>query len=66
MRSSEIDNLQMFDDYSFISVHFRAAEAILKAFSKNEKKNRPLVELASAKTGKSKKEGFKTFYKKKR
>jgi len=66
VRSSEIDNLQMFDDYSFISVHFRAAEAILKAFAKNEKKSRPLVELASEKTGKSKKEGFKTFYKKKR
>lgn len=66
VKSSEIDNLQMFDDYSFISVHFRAAEAILKAFSKNEKRNRPLVELASEKTGKSKKEGFKTFYKKKR
>ena len=66
VRSSEIDNLQMYDDYSFISVHFRAAEAILKAFSKNDKKNRPLVEIASNRRGEKKKEGFKKYYKKRR
>ncbi|HDS02089.1 MAG TPA: DEAD/DEAH box helicase [Firmicutes bacterium] len=67
VKSSEINNLEMYDDYSFISVHFRAAEAILKAFAGDTKRKRPLIEMASGKNKEGqKKAGFKKYYKKKK
>jgi len=65
IRSTEIQNLEMFDDYSFISVNFKAAEIILQAFGKDKSRRRPLIEKAAVKSrDKANKGGFKKYPKK--
>ncbi len=51
-----IDNLELFDNFSFITVPFTEAEIILDAFSREKKGKRPIVQEASnKKSGDSKK-----------
>ena len=43
----KIDDVQVMDNYSFITVPFREAEEILKVFKKFSRGQRPVVERAS-------------------
>ncbi len=47
----KIDNVQVFDSYSFITVPFREAERILRSFQKENGGRRPAVEIARPETG---------------
>ncbi len=48
--SSDIHNIKIFDNFSFISVPFKEAEIILQIFKKLGKGNRPIVVKAKEKT----------------
>jgi ATP-dependent RNA helicase DeaD len=52
----KIDDVQVMDTYSFITVPFREAEQILKSFKKITRGRRPVVERASRKKSNSKKQ----------
>jgi len=45
----KIDDAQVLDTYSFITVPFKEAEQILKHFKKENKGKRPVVEMAAGK-----------------
>lgn len=47
----KIDNVQVFDSYSFITVPFREAERILRSFQKENGGRRPAVEIARPEMG---------------
>jgi len=47
----KIDNVQVFDSYSFITVPFREAERILQSFKKENRGKRPVVEIARPEMG---------------
>lgn len=51
----KIDDVQVMDTYSFITVPFREAEQILNSFKKITRGRRPVVERASKKKSNSKK-----------
>jgi len=56
IQSREIQDIEIFDTFSFITVPFGAAEKVIRAFAETKGKRRPLVQKAAAK-GKSKSQG---------
>jgi len=65
VHAKDIRNLEMYDDFSFINVEFKAAKKILRAFAKGKGSGRPFVEKAEA-MGKYQHKGFQKFYPEKR
>lgn len=55
VKAGEIQNIDIFDTFSFITVPFKSAETILQAFARIKGKRRPLVAKAEAKGGRKRK-----------
>ena len=48
LKSINIKDIKIFDNFSFLTVPFEEAEIILKYFSKHKRGKRPLVDKAKA------------------
>ncbi len=54
LRDSNIDKVQVFDEFSFVTVPFSEAEELLQIFKTKGKGRKPLIEKAQKTTGRSK------------